>query len=114
MGSHGYTLPYTPHFNLSIVGIDPSATPLVHSSASERFREGVFPSLKRERRAFAHASGSETNQLAVTPEEKAEVSPVASVSVAVMRGFVPVTVVVVVKSKFCDPVVAGVTVSDPM
>ena len=49
----------------------------------------------------------------VTPLENCEVSPVLSVRVAVMSGYVPVTVVVVVKVKFCVPVLVGVTVSEP-
>ena len=49
-----------------------------------------------------------------TPLENCEVSPVLSVSVAVMRGYVPsCEVFVVVKVKFCVPVLVGVTVSEP-
>jgi hypothetical protein len=48
-----------------------------------------------------------------TPLENCEVSPVLSVRVAVMSGYVPVTVVVVVKVKLCVPVLVGVTVSEP-
>ncbi len=45
--------------------------------------------------------------------EKAEVFPKLSVNVAVMSGFVVVTEFVVLKVKFCVPVLVGVTVSEP-
>jgi hypothetical protein len=49
----------------------------------------------------------------VSPLENSEVSPAASVRVAVMSGFAPVTVVVTVKVKFCVPVLVGVIVNEP-
>ena len=49
----------------------------------------------------------------VMPEEKAEESPVASVSVGVISGFEPVAEVVTLKLKLCDPVLVGVIVSEP-
>lgn len=57
--------------------------------------------------------GEDGGLLTVTPLEKEEVSPEASVSVAVMSGYVPVTVVVVVKANGMLPVLFGVTVSEP-
>lgn len=47
------------------------------------------------------------------PEENSEVSPAASVRVAVMSGYVPVTEVVVVKVKLWVPVFVDVTISEP-
>jgi hypothetical protein len=56
-------------------------------------------------------NGGGDYHVTVLPAEKREVSPKLSVRVAVMRGFVASDeVFVVVKVKFCVPVVVGVTV----
>ena len=79
-----------------------------HDAAADR-TIGPAPFLSGQEAGPVEADPYDT----VTPLENFEVSPLASVSVAVMSGFVPVTVVVTVKVKFCTPVLVGVTVSEP-